>query len=385
LWSEEYYQAIARAIEAWDKQNKTLLKVLNRSAVTYQRAYSQIIENLDKTVMKFNLAQDRIRALAVSVRPIESRLARKIREANFQMGAALSALRPYEQFVKRLKKEHFKWLTSLETSIGVSPCLIDIGFMLSKDISLISKSALLTQRTVARLDFEALGAATKASKEISSVVGQRIVDMAESYSQMWERFKTNPYVLFDVPRAVFKIPPLEVYLAVHEAEISTGEEIISSEEKKFLAEVKPSQKAICEALKSLDERLVQLYEGAKEAIYSNNVDKVRHATTSLRELFTQVLHKLAPDDAFFRWNQDSSNIYRGRPTRKGRLLYICRGINYGPVAKFVEKDVSAALAFHELLEKGVHSVEASYGEEQLRALLVRMECLLLFLIKIAKV
>lgn len=135
---------------------------------------------------------------------------------------------------------------------------------------------------------------------------------------------------------------------------------------------------------AIDEGLIPFYEGAITAIASDNVDRVRHATISLRELFTQILHKLAPDEAFFEWNHDNSNLYNGRPTRKGRLLYICRTINYDPFTTFVDRDISVALMFLDLLQKGTHTIEKPYDERQMKALLIRFECLIDFIIRMSR-
>jgi hypothetical protein len=183
---------------------------------------------------------------------------------------------------------------------------------------------------------------------------------------------------------VTKTPSIEMYLAVHQAEVSTKEAEVLPEEEEFLAEIKPSVQHMRELIASIDVQLLPLYEGAIDAIKSNNVDRVRHATTSLRELFTHILHRLAPDDAFFKWNQDESNLYNGRPTRKGRLLYICRKINYDPFTTFINQDISAALTFLDLLQKGTHAIRKPYTERQLKALLIRMECLLDFIIRISR-
>ena len=109
-----------------------------------------------------------------------------------------------------------------------------------------------------------------------------------------------------------------------------------------------------------------------------------NGTSRLRELFTHILHKLAPDKEFFEWNQDETNLYDGRPTRKGRLLYIYRNINHPPFVKFLNYDISAAISFLELIQKGTHSIEKPYDDRQLKALLIRMESLIYNMIEISQ-
>jgi hypothetical protein len=129
--------------------------------------------------------------------------------------------------------------------------------------------------------------------------------------------------------------------------------------------------------------LVGLLDGARPAFASNHTDYQRHFITSLRELFTHVLQQLAPDDQVRRFSTDAKDFPNDRPTRNVRLRYICRGINDERFGKFVEKDVAAMLALVDLFQGGTHAVTCSYTEQQLRALLVRAEGLVHFLLEIA--
>jgi len=128
--------------------------------------------------------------------------------------------------------------------------------------------------------------------------------------------------------------------------------------------------------------LVELIQGARAACTSKQADYVRHFTTSLRELFTQLLHRLAPDDSVKVFSTSADDFQNGRPTRSVRLRYICREINHCKFTDFVKKDVAAALAFVDLFQSGTHEVTSSYTPVQLRALMARMEGLLQFLLEI---
>jgi hypothetical protein len=65
-----------------------------------------------------------------------------------------------------------------------------------------------------------------------------------------------------------------------------------------------------------------------------------------------------------------------------RLRYICRHVNSGHFTDFVNKDLTATLAFVDLFQAGTHEVTSSYTPRQLRALLVRMEGTVRFLLEI---
>jgi hypothetical protein len=131
-----------------------------------------------------------------------------------------------------------------------------------------------------------------------------------------------------------------------------------------------------------DETLHPLLLGARASIDDGNPDSSRHVMTSLRELMTQVLHGLAPDDDVRNWSTDAQHYHQGRPTRRARMLYICRGINSGALVGFIQADVSAGLALVELLNGSTHVVRSQLTRDQLRSVVARAESLLSFLLRL---
>jgi len=380
---DEYYNAIAKAAGDWRRQNISGLQEIARVAKTIQLPYVSMLKDLERSMGHFRTMQEQICSLSASIRPIEFALGRNVREANLQMSAVLVSLRPYQDIVKQIQEDQRRWAQSLRVSIGVLSQAAGIAAAIRRDFSLMASAALFAQQSVARINFQALGEVAKIADHARADLCQPLLEMADSYRSLWDMFRTDSQKLFSVPLVVSKAPSIEIYLAAHQAEMSTIEAEVLPEEEGFLAEIEPSVQHMYEVIASIDERLIPLYEGASNAIASNNVDRARHATTSLRELFTQILHKLAPDKAFFEWNQDESNLDDGRPTRKGRLLYLCRKVNYDTFTTFIDRDIKAALTFLDLLNKGTHEIEKPYNERQLKALLIRMECLLDFIIRIS--
>ncbi len=138
-------------------------------------------------------------------------------------------------------------------------------------------------------------------------------------------------------------------------------------------------------LQEMDVGFGTMLQGAVQALRSDNVDKVRHFSISLRELFTQVLHRLSPDDAVKKWSTSNDDFRSGRPTRKARLKYICRKIDRASFRQFVEADIKALLEFINLFQGGTHGVRPEYTDSQLKTMLVRMENALRFLIEVSEV
>ncbi|HEX6898768.1 MAG TPA: hypothetical protein VF789_03600 [Thermoanaerobaculia bacterium] len=136
------------------------------------------------------------------------------------------------------------------------------------------------------------------------------------------------------------------------------------------------------ALEAVDPRLVRLWEGSNQALSSSNPDKLRHYSASRRELTTQVIHLLAPDDAVRQWSDEPSLYHDGRPTRRARLRYICRSIDQEPFNDFMVIDYSLMLETYDVFQKGTHALEPDFTPEQLSALSTRADRFLLMLLRL---
>ena len=139
-------------------------------------------------------------------------------------------------------------------------------------------------------------------------------------------------------------------------------------------------------LEKLDPQLVEMYQGAKEALENRQADYPRHVLVSLREMLNHVLRCLAPEELVAQWaeSHDSELFdYKGKPTRRARFLYICRGIGYGPLSEFVQADVGVNLKVIDVLHR-VHKIEPSLTDRQLWGLIARVDSLLVFLLQIGR-
>ena len=136
----------------------------------------------------------------------------------------------------------------------------------------------------------------------------------------------------------------------------------------------------------LPEEWLRCLIGAKQAINSSNPDKQRHAITSIRELMTAALHFLAPTEKVKPWIPDDRKdfLHNKRPTRKCRLLYICRNIDSEPLDEFVALDIDAMHQFYVTLNGGTHSMGDRFTDRQVRAIIARAEGFLLSLLKISE-
>ncbi len=138
----------------------------------------------------------------------------------------------------------------------------------------------------------------------------------------------------------------------------------------------------CEALIAMvNPDLVSMYRGAFDALDGSSSDSVRHVLVSLRELWTHVLHELAPTDDVLKWipRDDSKLLHDGRPTRRARSLYICRDVGHDSLKCFVKRDTDAIIALFDVFQE-VHKVKSTLTPTQLKALVLRARSYMTYII-----
>ena len=254
------------------------------------------------------------------------------------------------------------------------------------DTTRMFSASLLAQTKLASFDRLSLGRLARIDAAFSKALTINFGNLTRSYQSLLDAASTREALSKHVP-FITTYPPVEYYrevevlesISVEDEDTEDDDELVITE---ALSESFPSVDAL---LADSNDGLCRLLQGARDSVISDNPDRARHVTTSVRELFTQVLHTLAPDDGVREWSTDEQHFHNNRPTRRARLLYICRHINCDPLARFVENDVRAALSFVDSLHAGTHVVESTLTEPQLRSIVLRMESLLLFLLQLRNV
>jgi len=221
------------------------------------------------------------------------------------------------------------------------------------------------------------------SRSFGSLIGAPnalAIDLTTTFSKLTRSYRGVIECLPSIPEThvpfIAKYPPVEYSL-----EVDVLERISTHEAEESKVEGLPS---VDDELASFDDQLLILINGARESLRSNNPDRARHVTTSVRELYTHISHGLAPDDEIRKWSTDDNHFHNNRPTRRARLLYICRKFSCDPLTNFVEDDVRAALTLIDSLNAGTHVVQSKLTEFQLEAIVYRMEALALFLLRISR-
>jgi len=259
-----------------------------------------------------------------------------------------------------------------------------------KLLARISELSVLAQASVQQLPWDQIGSALKIGARVRNIMQSSFLDFTQAYSGLFSSLEKKPTDIFSLSPFTLELPAIEFFNEINLLESVTvrgAKDIWFVEQKQQIQqEVQgDTDSRLIALLEEIDKDLLSLLKGAKFSLQSNHPDHARHFATSLRELFTQVLHALAPDSELEKWTNDLAHYHNQRPTRKARLLYICRAINKEPFTKFLEKDIEATLAFLDLFQGGTHKIVISYSADQLTAMLVRMEAALRFLLEIGKV
>jgi hypothetical protein len=251
----------------------------------------------------------------------------------------------------------------------------------------ISKFAILSQTVLSQISLETMGDALDIKENKRSRLQSVLLNFSKSYSTLFDSLETQPSIILSLPPVISKLPAVEFFngvIVANEITIGEGEDVeFVSQNRQIVEEIRRETEDQLEALLAeLNPEFIVLLRGARQSLISENPDRTRHVATSLRELFTHILHTLAPDEKVKEWSNEPKNYDKGRPTRKARLLYISRELNHDPFSVFIEKDIDANLAFLQLFQQGTHEIIPKYTDDQLKAMLVRMESTLRYILEI---
>lgn len=142
--------------------------------------------------------------------------------------------------------------------------------------------------------------------------------------------------------------------------------------------------AITDELRSISTDLDQRWRGAVYALSPQNPDACRHFCASTREVFTQMVHLKAPDEAVLEAFPSCEVTERGKPTRRSRIRYALsmKGMNVEELEDFVERDIGNILELFDVLNSGTHGAAGKYNLTRLKAIKTRAEEGLMFLARI---
>ena len=75
-------------------------------------------------------------------------------------------------------------------------------------------------------------------------------------------------------------------------------------------------------------------------------------------------------------------LNNGKPTRRAKVLYVCRELNNEPLSEFLMCDTQSLVKLIELFNR-VHELETELTNEQLRAIVLKTDSWLMYILQIS--
>lgn len=303
-----------------------------------------------------------------------------------QTNISMEALALEQSSIAKISEEASsinKWMKEIDSIKHLSSLEETLKLATRGHIDSIVQTSLLAQKNLLSLDFERLrNSIIYENNDLTRAIAS-FTNLTGEYNNLINSFNTKKFDILDFPPFVSGLPPIEMLTSSELVNTISRDETEDYVEKDdlFKNEIKEDvESSLEELLAYIDPKIKILWRGAKKALSSNNPDKKRHVVVSLREMLTHILHGISPDEELKKWTSDPNHFHNGRPTRKARLLFVCREINNGPFGQFMQIDVESHIKFIDLFQRGTHEIDIKYTNQQVRALLVRTEALARFLL-----
>ena len=246
-----------------------------------------------------------------------------------------------------------------------------------------TECALFAEKSLFSFPWSKVGSIIGISDVLKDTISRSFIDLTTGYTELVQSFGSDPKSFTEVSPLLTRTAPIEYYTSADLIELISTIEKPSIKEERLKNEIQYENKySLQQYLPRIDPGLLKMWKGAIESLESNNSDKTRHFTVSLRELFGHLMRILAPDDEIRKWTADPKFFDNNRPTRSSRLHYICRNITNEPFNRFIEKDIQTTLEFFNIFQEGTHSIESFLTPKQLIALKSKAETTLRFLLEI---
>jgi hypothetical protein len=293
------------------------------------------------------------------------------------------------RFTESFAATHQSWFER------INPIQHDVSYLshlqASAKLSLCDASLRLTatERLMACIDFEAIRSRFQIEMPVISGLESSIAHVVASYGNLAKSLGEISDIT-RLPAFVLQGATREIYTTSFALETlrpwDERDEEMAETEIHLVSEAELETSGCIALLQQVDPGLARPYIGARDALYGNNADRARHILSSLRELWNHLLKRLAPDDLVVVWIQGVSNqkdlLYEGKPTRRARVLYVCRELNNDPLTDLVMHDTRALVKMIELFNR-VHELETALTDEQLRAILLRTDSWLMYILQIS--
>jgi hypothetical protein len=357
------------------------MEAINRLA---KPSYLSVIEQMECTMEPIRRHQLEI-SRALDLSGAAPRI-KEILDANQHLQGVIKQAAVSSRIVESLNATHQSWLDHLKPSQQEFSQLSQLQASAKLALCDVSLQLTATERLMAGIDFEAMRSRFHIDMPVISGLESTIARVAVSFGSLAESVRE----ISDITRLpAFVLPGAtrEIYTTSFALEtLRPRDEDDTEAEIQFVAEAELETSGCITLLQQVDQGLARPYIGARDALHGNNADRARHILSSLRELWNHLLRRLAPDDLVAAWIPENSNqkdlLHEGKPTRRARVLYVCRELNNDPLTEFLMHDTRALVKLIELFNR-VHELETELSDEQLRAILLKTDSWLMYILQIS--
>jgi len=373
------------------KTTKSALTKLHQDMDAINRlakpSYLSVIEQMERTMEPIRRHQLEI-SRALDLSGAAPRI-KEILDANQHLQDVIKQATASSRIVESLNATHQSWLDHLKPLQQEFSQLSQLQASAKLALCDVSLQLTATEQLMAGIDFEAMRSRFHIEMPVISGLESTIARVAASYGSLAESVRE----ISDITRLpAFVLPGAtrEIYTTSFALETlrprDEWDEEDAETEIQFVAEAELETSGCITLLQQVDPGLARPYIGARDALHGNNADRARHILSSLRELWNHLLRRLAPDDLVAAWIPEISNqkdlLHEGKPTRRARVLYVCRELNNDPLTEFLIHDTRALVKLIELFNR-VHELETELSDEQLRAILLKTDSWLMYILQIS--
>ena len=294
------------------------------------------------------------------------------------------SLQPLTNIQTTLDQVHRSWLSEF-SSIK--------SFVRPAEMAKISLSDISRQLATAKLlwtgiDYDVLARALNVQQSIMVNLQNSMSAFTISYRNLTESFGSVADVV-KLPSIVLSGATREVSTTGYALEVlHPFDDELDTENEELEVWASFESAAESSALMFLLERtgseFVATYRGAVEALNGDNPDRSRHVLSSLRTLLDHVLRKFAPRDKVGAWIVERgyhSYLDNGKPTRRAQILYMSKDIESEPLTNFIEADTKTVEELYTLYNR-LHSLGTGISDSQLRAIVLRTESYLEYILRV---
>ena len=371
------------------KTAKTALAKLHQDMEAINRlarpSYLGVIEQMERTlepIRRQHLEVSRVLEMSGAAARMQEIISanqhwQELIEQTTAASRIADSLAAHQSWLERLDfvQHDFSHISQLQASAKLALC--DTSLQLTA-----------TERLMAGVDFEVIRNRFQIEMPVIAGLESSIAHVASSYGSLAESLRE----ISDITRLpAFVLPGAtrEIYTTSFALESlrpwDERDEEDAETEIQLVAEAELETSGCIALLQQVDPGLARPYIGARDALHGNNADRARHILSSLRELWNHLLRRLAPDESVAVWIPGITNqkdlLHEGKPTRRARVLYVCRELNNDPLTDFLMHDTRALVKLIELFNR-VHELETELSDEQLRAILLKTDSWLMYILQI---